>query len=89
MMLHETRAYVCWEAKRIPEYEDSLAAVERWFRPTGTPALIAKFERLAALPNTTKSQHVLVVRPEAVGLDVDTVVTNPPPNLADEPHDRG
>jgi hypothetical protein len=34
---------------RIEEYERNLAAVERWFRPTGTPALIAKCERLARL----------------------------------------
>ncbi|HET8938807.1 MAG TPA: AAA family ATPase [Polyangiales bacterium] len=54
-MLHETRAYICWTAKRVDEYEFSLAQVERWYRPTGNPTLIAKYERLADMSQTTKS----------------------------------
>jgi hypothetical protein len=48
-LLHEARAQVCWGAGRSEEYRASAQEVERWFRPTGTPALIAKCERLAAL----------------------------------------
>jgi serine/threonine-protein kinase len=47
--LHEARARICWMAGRVDEYDRSVATVERWFRPTGTPALIAKWERLADL----------------------------------------
>ncbi|MEY4579324.1 MAG: hypothetical protein RL701_4027, partial [Pseudomonadota bacterium] len=61
-MLHETRAFICWEARRVPEYEHSRAQTERWFRPTGTPALIAKCERLAGLSNTTKTGHTNLAR---------------------------
>ena len=58
-MLHEARAYICWEARRVPEYEHSRAQADRWFRPTGNAALIAKCERLAGLMNTTKSDQLL------------------------------
>jgi hypothetical protein len=86
--LHEARAYVCWEAKRVAEYEHSLAQVERWFRPTGTPALIAKCERLAALSNTTKSQHRVLNRADdRIGLDMDTVATDAP-DLREDPRER-
>ena len=34
--LHEARARIAWKAGRVAEYVHSLAAVERWFRPTGT-----------------------------------------------------
>jgi hypothetical protein len=47
--LHEARAAIAWKAGRVEEYAYSLALVDHWFRPTGTPALIAKCERLAAL----------------------------------------
>ncbi|MGH7272365.1 MAG: hypothetical protein ACREJ3_18200, partial [Polyangiaceae bacterium] len=48
-LLHETRARICWTAGRIEEYSLSLALVEHWFRPTGTPALIARCDRLGEL----------------------------------------
>ncbi len=47
--LHETRARVALMAGRTDEYRHSLSLVEHWFRGTGTPALIASYERLAAL----------------------------------------
>ena len=53
--LHESRARITWKAGRIAEYVHSLTVVERWFRATGTPALIAKCERLAALRNQGRS----------------------------------
>ncbi len=45
--LHEARARIAWMAGRLEDYDRSVVLVERWFRPTGTPALIAKWERLA------------------------------------------
>jgi hypothetical protein len=47
--LHEARAQLCWAAGMVEEYAFSMAKAEQWYRPTGTPALIAKCERLAEL----------------------------------------
>jgi hypothetical protein len=47
-LLHEARALICLGAGRKEGYAEGLAQVERWLRPTGAPALIAKCERLAA-----------------------------------------
>jgi len=57
-MLHEARAHICWNAKRVDDYEHSLAEVDHWYRPTGTPALIAKYERLAGLAGAAKLPDV-------------------------------
>jgi hypothetical protein len=57
--LHEARAHIAWMAGRIDEYDVSLAVVERWFRPTGTPALVARWERLAELKGPVASRHEL------------------------------
>lgn len=51
-MLHETRARVSWRAGNVEDYERSLKEVERWYGSTGTPFLIAKSRRLAALRPT-------------------------------------
>ncbi len=48
-LLHETRARIALASGDVDSYRASCAEVDRWFRPTGTPALIAKCERLAAL----------------------------------------
>jgi hypothetical protein len=47
--LHEARARIAWMAGLTEEYSLSLTIVEYWFRGTGTPALIAKCDRLAEL----------------------------------------
>lgn len=54
-LLHEARARIAWEAGMHDDYAASTAEVERWFRPTGTPSLIAKCERLIEL--STRSFH--------------------------------
>jgi hypothetical protein len=48
-LLHEARARIAWMAGLTEEYSLSLTIVEHWFRRTGTPALIAKCERLGEL----------------------------------------
>ncbi len=48
-LLHEARARIALGAGRVDEYERALAEAERWLRPTETPTLIARYERLAAL----------------------------------------
>jgi hypothetical protein len=48
-LLHEARARISFAAGRFEEYERGLTEVERWFLPTGTPALVAKCKRLAEL----------------------------------------
>jgi hypothetical protein len=47
--LHETRARVAIMAGRMDDYRHHLSLADHWFRGTGTPALIAAAERLAAL----------------------------------------
>ncbi|MFI5306376.1 MAG: hypothetical protein ACHQ53_03425, partial [Polyangiales bacterium] len=48
-LIHEARALIAHRASLPSELEQSAAEVERWLRPTGNPALIAKCERIAAL----------------------------------------
>jgi hypothetical protein len=48
-LLYEARARIAYPAGRKRAYQHSLTQVEKLFRETGTPALIAKFERLAEL----------------------------------------
>jgi hypothetical protein len=52
-LLHEARARIAWAAGRTDEYKQGLAHVEHWFRYSGTPALVAKCERLAELDSGT------------------------------------
>ncbi|MDB4974247.1 MAG: Serine/threonine protein kinase [Myxococcaceae bacterium] len=48
-LLYEARARIAYPLGRKRAYQHSLTQVEHHFRDTGTPALIAKFERLAEL----------------------------------------
>jgi hypothetical protein len=48
-LIHEARALIAHAAGRESEFAESAAQVERWLRPTGNPALIAKCERIAAV----------------------------------------
>src|SRR5262249_38804018 len=50
-MIHEARALIAHAAGLERELAESAVEVERWFRPTANPALIAKCERIAALRN--------------------------------------
>ena len=71
-MLHETRAQICWQAKRFEEYQHSLNQVERAYRATGTPALIAKYEQLASLANV---RHTVRPAQPANSQDLDALET--------------
>jgi hypothetical protein len=55
-LLNEARARITWRAGNREEYAQSRLEVERWFRPTNTPALIAKCEALAQLAAAEKSE---------------------------------
>lgn len=48
-LIHEARARIAWAQGRRDDYAHSLEQMDRWFRPTGTPGLIAKCERVAEL----------------------------------------
>lgn len=64
-LLHEARAQLSYRAGRKRDYYFSMTQVDRYFRGTGTPALIAKSERLAELqrPQDTERQRpVALVR---------------------------
>lgn len=56
--LHEARAQIAWAAGLVELYEASYLEAERWFRATGTPALIAKCERLAELSSGPTSREI-------------------------------
>jgi hypothetical protein len=59
-LLHEARARIAWRAGDKEAYERSLFEVDRWFRATGTPALIEKCERLADLPRRAEESARLL-----------------------------
>jgi hypothetical protein len=88
--LHEARARIVWRAGRIEEYAYSLAMVDRWFRPTGTPALIAKCERLAALRGGHNTTRLLQPgSPDASGAtDAVTKVLNESPDAESDDETR-
>jgi hypothetical protein len=65
--LREAKARICWAAGRVAEYVHSLSIADRWYRGTGTPALIAKVERLAALQAGPHSRWLASARPPADG----------------------
>ena len=67
-LLYETRARICYGVGRKRAYQHSLTQVEHYFRDTGTPALVAKFERLAELsrPQDTSRERP-VGAPRATG----------------------
>jgi len=64
-MLHEARAQIAHRVGRKRDYHFSMVQVDRWFRATGTPTLIAKLERLADLhrsPDTARQRPVALIR---------------------------
>jgi tetratricopeptide (TPR) repeat protein len=89
-LLHEARASIAYKAGRKRDYHFSLTQVDRLFRATGTPLLIAKSERLAELhhqPDTARQRPVAFEREdgEADASGVETVARDRHPNLADLP----
>ncbi len=69
--LHETRARIAWLAGDDIGYQKHLAKTERWFRPTGTPGLIAKCERLLALETLSYGSEGRQLRPAASSVRKD------------------
>ena len=84
--LHETRARIAFMAGRLDDYRHSLTLAEHWFRGTGTPALIARYERVAALGESKPTSPPVVpgeqvttgetTRTDSTTADVKTVVAN-------------
>ncbi|MDB4989489.1 MAG: serine/threonine protein kinase [Myxococcaceae bacterium] len=74
-LLYEARARIAYPLGRKRAYQHSLTQVEHYFRDTGTPVLIAKFERLAEL---SRPQDTSRERP--VGSPRET----PTPKLQDD-----
>jgi hypothetical protein len=84
--LHEARARIAWMAGRVDEYRHSLALVDHWFRPTGTPALIAKYERLVDLQGGQSSPRPVQPAPDSAPLsDVVTGLDSGPVEPANVP----
>lgn len=61
--LHDARARIAWVAGMSEEYHQSSYEVERYYRATGTPALIACCERLAELARSDATVMQRVRRP--------------------------
>ncbi|HEY6877825.1 MAG TPA: hypothetical protein VI299_07385, partial [Polyangiales bacterium] len=71
--LHEVRARISYRAGKKREYHYHLTQMERWFRPTGTPTLIAKCERVAELQHAQETaRHRPVVRHESREEELNT-----------------
>jgi hypothetical protein len=87
-LLHEARARIAWMAGRIEEYSVSLAVVERWFRPTGTPALIAKWERLGELRSPVASRSMLTLADSGTVANGPTTTETNSVSTVHEPDDR-
>jgi hypothetical protein len=75
-LIHEARARVSYRAGKKREYHYHMTQMERWFRPTGTPALIAKCERVAELEHPQETARQRPVAPEIVE-DIDTDILEP------------
>ncbi|MET0340457.1 MAG: protein kinase [Polyangiales bacterium] len=77
-LLHEARARLAWDVRRVDLYERSLAEVERWFGRSQTPALVAKYERLVRLarPAETVRGRVLPANTNADAADLSSVETD-------------
>lgn len=85
-LLHEARARIAYKSGRKRDYHFSLGQVERHFRATGTPLLIAKCERLAELhhqPDTARQRPVAFLRED--GSTMETVVHPDRSSLAELP----
>jgi hypothetical protein len=70
--LHEARARIAWKAGRVPEYLHGLSMVDRWYRPTGTPALLARCERLAGLRDARSGPRASIPVPDDSAPDMPT-----------------
>ena len=85
--LYEARARIAWAAGRRDDYALSLAAVESWFRPTGTPALIARYERLLELssgPSESRRRGHGAVSSSMSSLKSDGKLVSATPERQDE-----
>jgi tetratricopeptide (TPR) repeat protein len=51
--IHEAMASLAAARGDTPAFEESLREVERWFRASGNPALVARYERLARMAAST------------------------------------
>ena len=66
-LLHEARARISWAAGSKQDYERSLAEMERWFLPTGTPFLISMCRRLSELPSGVSGDEKIGRLPDSLG----------------------
>jgi hypothetical protein len=71
-LLYEARGRVTWMAGKLDEYRHAVAMMEHWARPTGTPALIAKWERLAELEGGAHARRAPPVSDAAMSPDAKT-----------------
>ncbi|HEX5660021.1 MAG TPA: protein kinase [Polyangiales bacterium] len=75
-LLHEARARVSYRAGKKREYHFHMTQMEKWFRPTGTPALIAKCERVAELEHPQETARQRPVQQDVID-EIDTEMLEP------------
>jgi hypothetical protein len=71
-LLYEARGRVTWMAGKLDDYRHAVAMMEHWARPTGTPALIAKWERLAELEGGALTRRAPPVSDASMSPDAKT-----------------
>jgi hypothetical protein len=81
--LHERRARIAWKAGRSDEYDASLQFVDRFYRRTSNPTLIAKCERLSELRG--KSSGVRRASSGSSGGADDVTTADPVPSIPSVP----
>lgn len=77
--LHERRARIAWKAGRTGDYDASLQLVDRFYRRTSNPVLIAKCERLSELRSKTSMMR------RTTGSNADVTTTDPAPSIPSAP----
>lgn len=74
--LHERRTLVALAADDLPRARHHLGEMEFWFRSTNNPALVARYEKLAALVNQQQRQGTRSGEPEEISQELETLSWN-------------
>jgi hypothetical protein len=77
--LHERRARIAWKAGRSDEYDASLQLVDRFYRRTANPALIARCERLSEIRRKPSGIR------RSSGSGADATTADPVPSVPSAP----
>jgi hypothetical protein len=74
--LHERRTLVALAADDLPRARHHLGELEYWFKSTDNPALVARYEKLAALVNQQQRHAAEARGPEEISQEIETLSWN-------------